>query len=360
MKEFLASLSASELESRCAASGFPKFRAAQIGQWLFEKLVPDPERMLNLPKDLRSRLKEEFFAPSMKIAEALPAGDNVTKLLLELHDHEHIEMAVIPAGDGRVTFCLSTQVGCPVGCRFCASGKNGFRRNLRCGEILEEFLLGCGFLGRRCDNIVFMGIGEGLLNCGELFPALERLTDQEGFRFAPRRITVSTSGYVPGMLKFAELEKEFVLAVSLHAPDDATRAKIIPDPLRFPVAEILRAADTFRERSGRLVTLEYTLLAGINDAPAQGEALGRLAFAHHAKINLIPYNATGGEFRRPAKERIAAFARAAAGAGAVVTCRVERGSGRSAACGQLRIDAERRGADAGERSRNTPNEEEQK
>ena len=350
MKEFLASLRPSELEAWCAASGFPKFRAAQIRQWLFEHLVADPERMLNLPKDLRNCLKEEFFAPSMRIAEALPAGDNVTKLLLELHDKEHIEMAVIPAEDGRVTFCLSTQVGCPVGCRFCASGKNGFRRNLSCGEILEEFLLGCGFLGKRCDNIVFMGIGEGLLNCGELFPALERLTDQEGFRFAPRRITVSTSGYVPGMLKFAELEKEFVLAVSLHAPDDVTRAKIIPDPLRFPVAEILRAADTFRERSGRMVTLEYTLLAGINDSPAQGEALGRLAFAHHAKINLIPYNAAAGEFKRPSKERIEAFERAAAKTGAVVTRRVERGSGRNAACGQLRIDAERRKSDAEDNS----------
>ena len=237
-----------------------------------------------------------------------------------------------------------------MGCRFCASGKNGFRRNLVCGEILEEFLLGCGFLGKRCDNIVFMGIGEGLLNSGELFPALDRLTDQAGFRFAPRRITVSTSGYVPGMLKFAELEKEFVLAVSLHAPDDATRAKIIPDPLRFPVAEILRAADTFRERSGRMVTLEYTLLAGINDSPAQGEALGRLAFAHHAKINLIPYNAAAGEFKRPSRERIEAFARAAAQTGAVVTRRVERGSGRNAACGQLRIDAERKQADSENKS----------
>lgn len=350
MKEFLASLRPPELDRWCTAAGFPKFRAAQIRQWLCEKLVPGPEQMLNLPKVLRERLKEAFFAPSMRIAEALPAGDNVTKLLLELHDKEHIEMAVIPAGDGRVTFCLSTQVGCPVGCRFCASGKNGFRRNLVCGEILEEFLLGCGFLGKRCDNIVFMGIGEGLLNSGELFPALEHLTDQEKFRFAPRRITVSTSGYVPGMLKFAELEKEFVLAVSLHAPDDATRAKIIPDPLRFPVAEILRAADTFRERSGRLVTLEYTLLAGINDSIAQAEALGRLAFAHHAKINLIPYNAAAGEFRRPSKEHIEAFERAAAKTGAVVTRRVERGSGRNAACGQLRIDAEKKKADAGTNS----------
>ena len=343
MKEFLAAAAPAALDAWCAGAGFPRFRAAQIRQWLFEKLVIAPEAMLNLPKTLRSALDESFFAPSMTVEQTVPAGDGVTKLLLRLHDGEHIEMAVIPAEDGRVTFCLSTQVGCPVGCRFCASGKNGFRRNLLRGEILEEFLLGCGFAGKRCDNIVFMGIGEGLLNCGELFPALDILTGQGSFRFSPRRITVSTSGYVPGMLRFAELEKEFVLAVSLHAPDDETRAKIIPDPLRFPVAEILEAADVFRERSGRMVTLEYTLLDGINDTIPHAEALGRLAFAHHAKVNLIPYNAVGGGFRRPPRERIEDFMRTVERTGATVTRRVERGGSRNAACGQLRIDAEREG-----------------
>ena len=212
--------------------------------------------------------------------------------------------------------------------------------NLITGEILEEFLLGCGHLGRRCDNIVFMGIGEGLLNCNELFPALEMLSSQSGFCFAPRRITVSTSGYIPGMQKFADLQKEYTLAVSLHAPDEETRAKIIPDPLRFPIKDILSAVDTSREKAGRMVTLEYTLLAGINDSDAQAEALGRLAFAHHAKVNLIPYNSTGNDFRRPSRERIESFEKHALATGAVVTRRMERGSGKNAACGQLRIKAE--------------------
>ena len=166
------------------------------------------------------------------------------------------------------------------------------------------------------------------------------LTAPEGFALAPRRITVSTSGYVPGMLKFAGLQKEYNLAVSLHAPDEETRSKIIPDTLRFPIQEILSAVDNYREKAGRMVTLEYTLLAGINDSDAQAEALGRLAYAHHAKVNLIPYNSTGTTFRRPSRERIESFERAARATGAVVTRRIERGSGKNAACGQLRIKAE--------------------
>lgn len=341
MKNFLLTQSIAELESWCINSGYPKFRAKQIKQWITGKFITDPEDMLNLPGQLREDLKTGFFAPSMKITEIDSSPDKVAKLLLELHDNEHIEMAVIPAGDGRITFCLSTQVGCPVGCRFCASGKNGLKRNLSAGEILEEFVLGCRYIGRKCDNIVFMGIGEGLLNCNELFPALEELTSESGFNLSPRRITVSTSGYVPGMKRFAELKKEFVLAVSLHAPDEETRAKIIPDPLRFPIEEILQAADEYRERSGRLVTLEYTLLAGINDSDFHAETLGRLAFKHHAKVNLIPYNSTGTEYRRPSRERIEIFERKVAAAGASVTRRVERGSRKNAACGQLRINAEK-------------------
>jgi 23S rRNA (adenine2503-C2)-methyltransferase len=340
VKKFLISQSVEELSQWCKDAGLPGFRAKQIRQWITEKMVFDPDRMLNLPAMLRQKIKEDFFAPSMKIAEVAASPDGVSKLLLELHDKEHIEMAIIPAGDGRITFCLSTQVGCPVGCRFCASGKNGLKRNLTTGEILEEFILGCTHLGQRCDNIVFMGIGEGLLNCNELFPALEMLTSPEGFRMAPRRITVSTSGYIPGMVKFAGLKKEFNLAVSLHAPDEETRAKIIPDPLRFPISDILSAVDRYREEAGRIVTLEYTLLANINDSDAQGTALGKLAYAHHAKVNLIPYNATGSAFRRPSRERIESFERAVAAEGAMVTRRIERGSNKNAACGQLRIKAE--------------------
>lgn len=340
MKNFLAAQNTEALSAWCEANGFPKFRAKQIRQWITGKFTADPDAMLNLPGSLRSGLKEFFVTPAVTVKEIFSSPDAVDKLLLELHDGEHIEMAVLPAADGRKTFCLSTQVGCPVGCRFCASGQNGLKRNLSTGEIIEEFIAGCAHIGKKCDNIVFMGIGEGLLNCNELFPALEALVAEDGFNLSPRRITVSTSGYVPGMEKFAGLQKEFNLAVSLHAPDEETRAKIIPDTLRFPIAEILKAVDLYREKAGRMVTLEYTLLSGINDSVAQAEALGRLAYAHHAKINLIPYNATGTAYRRPSREQIEKFERAVASTGASVTRRIERGSGKNAACGQLRIKAD--------------------
>ena len=289
--------------------------------------------MRNLPADVRAALAEDFFAPGSRVAAEVASGDGVKKLLLTLHDGEQIEMVILPAEDGRTTFCLSTQVGCPVRCRFCASGRDGLVRNLTSGEMLEEFCLGISRAGRP-DNLVFMGIGEGLLNFDELAATLTALVDE--FRFSPRRITVSTSGYVPGMERFAGLRREYNLAVSLHAVDDATRAKLIPPGLRYPVAEILRAADAVRDANGRQYTLEYTLIAGINDSPAAAEQLGRIAKAHRAKINLIPYNETGGEFRRPSRAVIVEFERIAAATGARVTRRVERGGNSTAACGQLR------------------------
>ena len=339
-KSFLAGISRRELQDWLQLKNEAAFRGKQIASWLYEKLVLNPEEMKNLPSSLREKLRADFYAPSCRIAERVGSPrDGVVKLRLELHDGESVESVVIPADD-RVTLCLSTQVGCPVGCRFCASGVNGLVRNLRAGEILEEFLLGCAEAGRKCDNIVFMGIGEGLMNSTELFKALDVLTSPEYFAMSPRRITVSTSGFVPGMLQLAELEKEYTLAVSLHAPDDETRSRIIPDKVRYPISEILKAADIYRDRSGRLYTLEYTLLAGINDSPQQAEALGILARQHRAKINLIPYNETDALFRRPSREAIELFEKTAAATGATVTRRVERGAKSAAACGQLRVKAE--------------------
>jgi 23S rRNA (adenine2503-C2)-methyltransferase len=339
-KKFLAGISVEELKAWLTEQGESSFRAKQIADWLYGKLVFDPFQMKNIPSKLQNLLAENFFAPSCQIAERIESPrDGVVKLRIELHDQESVELVVIPS-DERVTLCLSTQVGCPVGCRFCASGVNGLTRNLTAGEMLEEFLIGCREAGRKCDNIVFMGIGEGLVNSTELFKVLDILTSPNYYAMSPRRITVSTSGFVPGMKKFAELGKEFTLAISLHAPDDVTRAKIIPEKLRYPISEILEAADFCRDRTGRLYTLEYTLLAGINDSPAQAEALGLLAKSHRAKINLIPYNATDCEFRRPSREAIELFEKTAAATGATVTRRVERGAKSAAACGQLRVNAE--------------------
>lgn len=338
MKEFLAGQSPAELRAWAENHGFPAWRGTQIAEWLYRHHTPVPAEMKNLPAELRKLLAESFYAPGTTILETVPAPDGVRKLKLGLFDGEVIEMALIPARE-RLTFCLSTQVGCPVGCRFCASGACGFRRNLAAGEMIEELLLGIATAGRRCDNIVFMGIGEGLLNFHELATALNLLTSENGFNFSPRRITVSTSGYLPGMEEFARLGREYTLAISLHAPDDATRARLIPDKLRYPVADILTAADRCREATGRQYTLEYTLVAGINDSPETARRLGELARTHHAKVNLIPLNAAAGNFRRPSPETIRDFEAAVAAAGARVTRRVERGGTRGAACGQLRAES---------------------
>lgn len=343
MKTFLAGISPDELKNYLLAKGQPAFRGKQIADWLYKKTCLDPAQMLNLPAGLRQMVAADFFAPSSTIAAIDASGDGVEKLLLTLHDGETIEMVVIPA-DERVTFCLSTQVGCPVGCRFCASGKNGFTRNLKCGEMLEQFLHGCQRAGKP-DNIVFMGIGEGLLNFDELAKTLEILTAPEYFAMSPRRITVSTSGYIPGMERFARLKKEYNLAVSLHAVTDDIRAKLIPPNVRYAINDILDAADRCRDANGRQYTLEYTMISGINDDLASAEKLGAIAKAHHAKVNLIPYNSTGGEFRRPEKSVIEAFQQTVAATGARVTRRVERGGKKTAACGQLRIHHQNSGDD---------------
>ena len=335
-KPFLAGSLREDFAAWCAKECTAKFRATQIAEWLYRHGVLDPMAMKNLPLPLRGALKADFLAPGSSVAQAEKSPDGTEKLLIGLHDGETVEMVLIPGREERLTFCLSTQVGCPVGCLFCASGRDGLIRNLAAGEIIEEFLLGSERAGRRPDNIVFMGIGEGLLNFHELSKALHILTSPEYFGMSPRRITVSTSGYVPGMLKFAELGKEFTLAISLHAPDDETRARIIPDKVRYPIAEIMAAADRYLETAGRMVTIEYTLLAGINDSREAAVKLARLARAHHAKVNLIPYNATDSQFQRPSRQVIETFEKTVFDAGAHVTLRTERGSDSSAACGQLR------------------------
>lgn len=334
---YLAGTTHAELLELTAALKVPSFRAKQLGQWIYEKHEINPEKMLNLPLELRQKLIAVTGSPRSRVVECVASPDGTEKLLIELDDGETIEMVRIPSPD-RMTFCLSTQVGCPVRCRFCASGRDGLVRNLRRFEMIEELLLGCARQeGKLPDNIVFMGIGEGLLNFDNLRAVLECLTSPEGFGMSPRRITVSTSGYVPGMRELTAMRREFTLAVSLHAVDDAVRGQLIPDFCRYPIAEILAAADEYREQCGRMVTLEYTLIDGINDSLDMADKLADLAHRHHTKINLIACNPVDGEFRRPGEARINAFFHRLEQRDAAVTLRVEKGTAGSSACGQLRI-----------------------
>lgn len=331
----LAGLTRHELADFVKRRSLQSFRANQLADWIFKKHTVDPDKMSNLPAVFREEVKSEFLAPSGRVTSVDAASDGTKKLLIEFADGEAVEMVVIPSSD-RLTFCLSTQAGCPVRCRFCASGANGLKRNLRRGEIIEELLFGIAEAGRLPDNLVFMGVGEGLLNFDELAAALELISSPEGFGMSPRRITVSTSGIVPGIRKLAALGREYTLAISLHAVDDEIRQMLIPDAFRYPMAEILAAADEYLATAGRMVTFEYTLLESINDSPEAAAKLAAIARRHHAKINLIPYNETLGPFRRPSSKVIESFAAAVERAGAQITVRRERGSDRNAACGQLR------------------------
>lgn len=313
----------------------PAFRAKQLHDWIYKKYVIDFDSMQNLPKIMRENLQEISFVTSIKIIEKVADSEGTTKLLLQLFDGETIEMVLIPS-ENRMTFCLSTQVGCPVGCKFCASGRHGLKRNLTCEEILSEFLIGCHELGSLPDNVVFMGIGEGLLNFENLRDAIEFMSSADYFGLGIRRITVSTSGFIPGIKKLADWEREITLAISLHAPNDEVRSKIIPDKLRAKVADIMEASDYYLAKCNRMVTLEYTLLDGINDRREHASELALLAKKHHNKVNLIPYNDTESEFKRPPQKKINEFADILRKNGVTVTIRQSKGNEKISACGQLR------------------------
>lgn len=341
-KPFLAAAAKDDIAAALKAAGQPAYRAAQVYDWVVKKWVVDPALMTNLSAAAKEALSQAFLCASVAIEAEYPADDGSAKYLLRLHDGETVECARIPAEDGRMTFCLSTQVGCPVSCVFCSSGAEGLTRNLSAGEIIEQYFLLCRKLGQAPDNVVMMGIGEPLLNFDNLVAALNVITDPDGVALAQRRVTISTSGWTPGIKALAELGKQWNLALSLHAPDDKTRALLIPTKFRRDIREILAACQAHREATGRLLTIEYVLLAGINDSPEMARKFARLAVDANAKVNLIPYNKARGAFERPSREAVKQFENALKTLHVPVTVRVEKGASATAACGQLRASSKKR------------------
>ena len=314
----------------------PAYRIDQILDWVYKKHITDPNLMSNIPTNLKSLLYNKTAFEYPKIAEKSITSDSTEKFLFELEDSNYIESVIIKSPD-RITFCLSSQLGCPVKCRFCASGMPDFIRNLTVAEILGQFIGLANYIEKLPDNVVFMGIGEGLLNFENLISSLDIICSEKYIRYAQRRITISTSGLPKQIDKLADLKKQYNLAVSLHAPDDITRAKLIPDKTRFPINEILKSCERFFDKTGRMVTLEYTLIENINDSLKQAEQLAEIAKKLKAKINLIPFNKVDGcEFSRPSREKCTAFSTFLQNCGALVTFRYEKGSNINAACGQLR------------------------
>jgi 23S rRNA (adenine2503-C2)-methyltransferase len=328
-----------------------EFRARQIAHWVFRRGVPDFAGMHNVPEQVRSRLAERFTVRGSRIAGNEVAEDATEKLLVQYADGENVECVLIPEGE-RTTLCVSTQVGCPVACVFCASGMAGVKRNLTAGEIVEQVLHARAQLapGRSLTNLVVMGMGEPMLNLDALLPALERIHDPAGIDMGARRITVSTSGYPRQMERFAAAAPAHNLAVSLHAADDVLRRQLVPTAAH-PVREIVAAAQRYFLQKGREVTFEVVLLEDVNDRPEDAVAMVDVLAGLPCTVNLIPWNpvaelAAARGLRRPVAGRVDAFAAALERGGLKVTTRRQRGADRSAACGQLRLRAMRSAADA--------------
>lgn len=326
------------LQSWLAERGHPAFRARQVRRWLFERRASGFEEMTDLPQSLRDELAESFIIWSSQVVRHHQADDGTEKLLLQLADGGRIECVLLREGIRR-TICISTQVGCAMGCVFCASGLDGVDRNLTTGEIIEQMLLLQRLLPRdeRLSHIVVMGMGEPLANLDNLLPALHAAADKAGLGISARRITISTVGLPAAMRRLAERDAWYHLAVSLHAPDDALRNELVPVNKNIGLGQVLDAADHYFEVSGRRLTFEYVLLADINDRPEHAQALARLLRGRTALVNVIPYNPVAGlPYQTPTTAAQTTFREILAAGGLTVKFRHRKGDKINAACGQLR------------------------
>ena len=290
--------------------------------------------MNNLPKALRDELQQKFQVSPLRVAKHLTSSDQVEKLLVDAGDGEVFECVLLPYRD-RVSCCISSQVGCPMACTFCATGLGGFDRNLTAGEIVGQYLLLQSLTRRRIGHVVFMGMGEPLLNLDQVVKALHLLHDEVGLSM--RHMTVSTVGIVPQIRSLAEMRLPIHLALSLHSPLDEVRDRLMPVNQKWPVKEVVGAVRDYASATRRKVTFEYLLIDGVNDTPDQADALAALVKGLPSVVNLIPFNTVDTEqgFARPKRERVQAFRRRLESHGTNVTERVERGHDIAAACGQL-------------------------
>ena len=365
----IKSLTREELEAHFRSWEQPVYRVAQLLEWLYVHRVATWEAMTNLPKVLRDRLKKEFTLGTLELVRKQGSPDATQKFLWRLADHSLIESVLIPAnpalyGDAsdRHTLCISTQVGCAYGCKFCASGLDGWKRNLAPDEIVEQVLAVerqvtsdkwqvtrsetpspvIRHLSRVVDNVVVMGMGEPLANYENLLKALKILNAPWGGGIGARKITISTSGLAPQIRKLAHEPLQFRLAISLHGATDEVRNRIMPVNRKYPLKELVAACEDYQIQKGRMITFEYILIAGVNDSVEQTKLLAALAKKLFAKVNLIPYNQVEGlPWERPAEEVCKAFLVALEKQKVTATLRREKGHDIDAACGQLRLKTER-------------------
>lgn len=330
-----------QLEVWLESQGEKKFRAKQLFDWVYRKGITDWNLMTDLGKDLRQKLQAYLKLPTLEFVQVVPSEDQETyKFLWKLRDGNLVESVLICSGERR-TVCVSSQVGCPAKCAFCASGKQGFLRNLRPAEIVEQVLLINQWLvqkNERVSHIVYMGMGEPLKNYDSVLQSIRMITHPLVLNLSQRRITVSTVGIVEGIKRLASEDLKVNLVLSLHAPNQHIRQKIIPYARKYPLDDIMTAMDDYSQKTKRDITFEYTLLEGINDHPDHAHELSHLLKGRQCTVNLIPYNPVAGlRLNRPSKKSIKQFRSVLFGARVVNTCRYTKGDDIAAACGQLAL-----------------------
>ena len=327
----------------------PSYRARQITDWLYKKRVNSFAEMTDLPQVLRAKLADDFSFDRIEVVRVLGSADTTRKFLFRLSDGNLIESVLIPASPAlygspsdRRTICLSTQVGCAYGCKFCASGLDGWKRNLRPNEIVNQIIAVERENEERIDNIVFMGMGEPLANYNNVMGAIQIINAPWGIGIGARHITISTSGLVPQIRKLAQQPLQIRLAVSLHGATDDVRSGIMPVNRKYNLSALLEACRYFTSRKKQRITFEYILIAEVNDSDKQARELAKHAHALDAKLNLIPYNNVEGlDWVRPSPGRQKRFLAVLRAAGVRATLRREKGDDIAAACGQLRLQTER-------------------
>jgi 23S rRNA (adenine2503-C2)-methyltransferase len=356
MPIFLTDLNIEEVSKLVISLGEPVYRAKQLLAWVYQKLAVSPDEMTDLPQSFRRKFAEEVNLHMLTPLHEVKAKDGTVKVLFSLHDGKTVETALmkfvaqasVPVGKTksyRYTVCVSAQVGCPIGCPFCATGQQGFERNLTSGEIIDQVLYFARYLqdkskgreGERIDNIVFMGMGEPLANYDSLWKAIERLNSPDGFGLSARSMTISTAGLIPGIKRLSGEKLQVGLAISLHATDNQLRNKLVPVNKKYPLEELIPACHEYFDKTERRVSFEYALFNGVNDSLSQAQSLADLIRDMNCHVNLITANSTANQTLLPStRSRVLAFQKALKDRGINCTLRQSRGQDIDAGCGQLR------------------------
>jgi len=337
-KPNLTGMTLEQMEQLFESIGQPKYRAAQLFNWIYKKRIAKLDDMTNFSKQLRQQLSESATIGLVRLAKQVSASDNqTTKFLFTLEDNLHVE-SVFMIEAKRKTVCLSTQVGCPLGCSFCATGKMGFQRNLTAGEIVDQLLSIQHILNVDVTNVVIMGMGEPFLNYDEVIKACDLISHDTGIAIGKRKITISTSGIIPGIRRFADEGQRYKLAISLNAADDQIRDDMMPINKKYPLNELINAAKYYAAKSRHRLTFEYVMIRGVNDSTRDSQKLARLLKGLKCKLNIIPYNSIDEKNTIPSEDQIDDFIRPFLNMNVVVSVRRSKGSDIQAACGQLYYD----------------------